>query len=217
MTGWDCPLCGSDAPVLRGEVEGRRYLECPRCRLVFLDPAARLDADAERARYETHENDPADSRYRGFLDRLAAPLVERLSPGAEGLDFGSGPGPTLSVMLEERGFPMRIYDPFFAPDSSALDRTYDFITCTETIEHLYRPGAEFERLASLLRPGGFFAVMTQVLEPDTDFAEWWYRRDPTHVAFYPRETLQWIADHFGWSWDRPHPNVAIYRSRGSDA
>jgi hypothetical protein len=31
------------------------------------------------------------------------PLLERLPMRAHGLDFGSGPGATLSVLLEERG------------------------------------------------------------------------------------------------------------------
>ncbi len=130
-----------------------------------MDPSDRLDAAAERARYETHENDPEDAGYRGFLDRLAAPLMERvvaeIPSGAEGLDFGSGPGPTLSIMLEERGMRMSLYDPFFAPDRSVLERTYDFVTCTETVEHLFEPRREFERFDRLVRPGGWLAIMTE--------------------------------------------------------
>ena len=39
-----------------------------------------------------------------FLGRLAEPLVERLDPGASGLDFGCGPGPALAAMLTRRGY-----------------------------------------------------------------------------------------------------------------
>jgi len=187
------------------------YHRCPACDLVFLDRASRLPPDEERARYETHENDPADPRYRAFLDRLAAPLRARLNPGAEGLDYGCGPGPALAVMLEEHGFLMAVYDPFFAPDPKVLEQSYDFITCTETAEHFFEPGAEFRRLAGLVRPGGWIAVMTGVLTEEIDFDAWWYARDPTHVCFYTPETLRWIASHHGWSLERPTVNVALFR------
>jgi hypothetical protein len=98
-------------------VHGRRYGTCAACGLIQVTREDHLTPAAERAHYGTHRNDPADPGYRTFLDRLCAPLVQRLPPGAEGLDYGSGPGPTLSVMLEEQGFPMRVYDPHFADDA----------------------------------------------------------------------------------------------------
>lgn len=174
-------------------------------------PDDRPQAAAERERYEQHCNDPGDAGYRNFLDRLCAPLADRLPARAEGLDYGSGPGPTLSVMLEERGFRTHVYDPFFAPDEAALRRTYDFITCTETAEHFHAPAAEFARFDRLLRPGGWLALMTELRRDDRDFAAWWYVRDPTHVCFYARQTLDWIAATFGWELEMPHRNVAFYR------
>jgi SAM-dependent methyltransferase len=209
-----CPLCGALAHAPFLFAEGRRYRDCPTCGLIWMHPGDRLPGEEERARYETHENYPYDPGYRAFLDRLCAPLVRRLPPGAEGLDLGSGPGPTLSVMLEEQGFPMRIFDPFFAPDLEALDHDYDFITCTETAEHFFDPGREFRRLDGLLRPGGWLGVMTEVVDEDRAFPEWYYVRDPTHVAFYRRSTLEWIAASFGWSVEFPHRNVALFRKPG---
>lgn len=205
-----CPLCHSGQVRSFAHAHGRDYLECDVCGLVFLAPGQRLGPEAERGRYETHENDPADPRYRAFLNRLAAPLARRLRPGAEGLDYGSGPGPALSVMLEEQGFPMEVYDPFFAPGTEPLERTYDFITCTETAEHFFHPDAEFDRLDRMLRPGGLLAVMTEMLREERDFGQWYYARDPTHVCFYRPRTMEWIAARFGWSLEVPHPNVALF-------
>lgn len=193
------------------DVHGRRYCDCVACGLVHLAPADRLGPAAERAHYGTHENDPADPDYRAFLGRVADPLVARLDPGAEGLDFGAGPGPTLSVMLEERGFAMSVYDPFFAPDTTPLTRRYDFITCTETVEHFFHPGAEFRRLDRLIRPGGWLAIMTEVYQDGRSFEGWRYARDPTHACFYRIRTLEWLADRFRWSLERPSPNVALFR------
>ncbi len=206
-----CTLCRHPDAAPFARAWDRSFLRCPRCLLTFLRPEERLSPGAERARYETHENDPSDPGYRAFLDRLAAPLAEVLEPGARGLDYGSGPGPTLSLMLEERGHPMRVWDPFFAPDPDPLGETYDFVTCTETAEHFHEPGRELERLDGLLRRPGWLGLMTGVLEADDDFGEWWYARDPTHVSFYRPETLAWIAAHHGWTLRRPSPTVALFR------
>jgi 2-polyprenyl-3-methyl-5-hydroxy-6-metoxy-1,4-benzoquinol methylase len=207
-----CPLCRSSRVAPFAEVGHRRYLDCAVCRLISLVPEHRLDRIAERACYDTHENDPRDPRYRGFLNQLAAPLVEHLPAGARGLDYGSGPGPTLSVMLAEQGFEMTIYDPCFAPDAAALRRSYDFITCTETAEHFFAPGDELDRLGRMLRPGGWLAIMTELWRDDRAFADWRYPRDPTHVCFYRPATMQWIADHHGWALESPHANVALFHA-----
>lgn len=205
-----CPLCRTDEPPLFAEVRGRPYYQCGCCRLIFLHPRLQPTPDIEKAQYATHENDPADPRYRNFLSRLAEPLLAKLPPAAEGLDYGAGPGPTLSVMLEERGFPMRIHDPFFAPHREVLDRTYDFITCTETAEHFFEPGREFDRFNRLLRPAGWLGLMTLRPDPDTNFADWHYPRDPTHVCFYGDATLAWIAGHFGWKLEIISNSVALF-------
>jgi hypothetical protein len=167
--------------------------------------------DQERARYESHENDPDDPRYREFLDRLAQPLTRHLDRGMEGLDYGAGPGPTLSLMLTERGYPTRHWDPFFAPDPEPLQRRYDFVTCTETAEHFFQPGRELDRLDGLLRSPGWLGIMTQLLEDDDGFQEWWYVGDPTHVSFYRPETLEWIAADRGWTLTVEGPSVAVFR------
>lgn len=193
-----CPLCGWKEVEFRLLRDGVRYLGCGRCDLTFVHPADRPEPGAERARYESHRNDPTDPAYRAFLRRLADPLLERLAPGSRGLDYGSGPGPTLSRILTEAGHPTRDYDPFFAPDSGVLGGVYEFVTCSETAEHFHAPGAEFERIDGLLRPGGWLGLMTGIVGPDTDLSTWWYLRDPTHVAFYSMGTLAWIAESRGW-------------------
>ncbi|MEZ0472941.1 class I SAM-dependent methyltransferase [Luteimonas salinilitoris] len=154
--------------------------------------------DEERRIYSHHENDPSDRRYRAFLDRLAAPLCARLSPGMSGLDYGADPGPTLALMLGERGFLTTSWDPLFEPQDDLLDRRYDFVICTEVVEHFHRPRVEFDRLASLLRPGGWLAIMTQWQPPDLSFQQWHYVRDPTHVSFYAERTFDWIAEKYGF-------------------
>ena len=113
-------------------------------------------------------------------------------------------------MLAERGFPTVDYDPFFFPDQALLSRQYDFLVCTEVLEHLRRPSEVLARLDLMLKPGGLLGVMTGVLEDDAAFEGWWYRKDFTHIAFYRPETLAWIARRFGWSLTRPSRDVALF-------
>ncbi|MGB3135651.1 MAG: class I SAM-dependent methyltransferase [Nodosilinea sp.] len=152
-----------------------------------------LSRAAERAEYDLHQNHPQDLGYRRFLSRLAIPLMERLDSSSTGLDFGSGPGPTLSVMLEEAGHTVALYDPFYADNASVFDRRYDFITATEVVEHLSQPGLELDRLWSCLMPGGTLGLMTKLSRDDAAFARWHYKSDRTHVCFFSVQTFQWLA------------------------
>ncbi|HDQ99348.1 MAG TPA: class I SAM-dependent methyltransferase, partial [candidate division WOR-3 bacterium] len=180
-------------------MSGLGYRRCPECAATFLERPHLPDTETELARYREHRNDPADPAYLAFLDRLARPLLERLPPNRHGLDYGCGPGPALAGLLTRHGHSVRLYDPFFKPDAAALEDRYDFITCTATAEHFHRPAEEFARFDRMLRPGGWLGVMTRFLADDDRFADWHYRRDPTHVVFYKEATFRHIAAHYRWN------------------
>ncbi len=213
-----CPLCTAAADSIP-PVWDRTLFDCPVCRLVFVDPAGHLGPEDERARYATHNNDPEDQGYRDFLDRLGLPLIERLPPGAEGLDFGAGPGPVLAQMLTERGFPTTPWDPYFAPNPALLSRQWEFIACTEVVEHLHDPAATFALLGRLLVPGGVLGVMTTILTDEVELDSWWYLRDPTHVVFYRPATLEWIAQRHSWTLEclEDSANVSFFRKGRADS
>ncbi len=193
----DCPLCGASGCTFFSRDARRDYLRCAQCALVFVPPEQHLSAAEERAQYDLHENDPADLAYRKFLSRLFEPMCKRVLPPARGLDFGSGPGPTLSVMFEEAGYDMSIYDRYYAPDKSVFTGRYDFITASEVVEHFHQPGREFERLIGCIKPGGHLGVMTKRMTDAVAFAGWHYKDDPTHVCFFSEATFQWLADRLG--------------------
>lgn len=176
-----------------------------------MDESAWLDERAERAIYDLHDNNPQDEGYRRFLSKLTGPLLERLAEGDRGLDFGCGPGPALAVMLREAGMDMALYDPFFYPETSVLKGQYEFITCTEVVEHLHRPAEMFRQLDTLLAPGGWLGVMTCFQTDDERFANWHYRRDPTHIVFYRRATMEWLARAHGWALEIPAKDVALFQ------
>ncbi|HMQ17247.1 MAG TPA: class I SAM-dependent methyltransferase, partial [Phycisphaerae bacterium] len=137
-------------------------------------------------------------------------LLPATPQGAGGLDFGCGPGPALAAMLSEAGRSVTLYDPFYAPDESVWSRTYDFIAAAEVLEHLHCPRTELDRLFAVLRPGGVLGVMT-AFAPATaaEFRKWHYVRDPTHVCFYSREVLEYIASDRQATVLFPSANVAL--------
>lgn len=112
---------------------------------------------------------PEDLVYQDYLKQIMNPVLDRISEGACGLDFGSGPGPTLSKMFESRGFQTDIYDAFYAPNEDVFDKTYDFITACEVVEHLHKPQMELDRLFGLLNPNGILAIKTQFCLLKTNF------------------------------------------------
>ncbi len=213
----ECRVCRTGQAERFQSVNGQDYWRCPACAAVFLAASQLPDRTEERARYELHENDPQDPRYRAFASKLAGPLLSKLSPGAEGLDYGCGPGPVLAHMLGEAGHTVRLYDPFFHDEPASLERTYDFIMCSEVVEHFHDPAREFSRLHELLRPGGWLAIMTSFLTDDASFANWYYRRDPTHVVFYRPETFGCLAMQFGWHCEVPAKDVVLMRKGISDS
>lgn len=188
-----CPLCSGTRISPYCSDDRRPFLQCIACKLVFVPPDWHLGADAERVEYDLHQNDPNDPGYRLFLSRMTRPLTARLASGARGLDFGCGPGPALACMLREDGFEVALYDSLYAPDASVLTGRYDFITATEVVEHLRRPGWELDRLWSLLGANGWLGVMTKLVRDPIAFASWHYKNDPTHICFYSAQTWQWWA------------------------
>ncbi len=204
-----CRVCLYSRARHFAQAGGRDYWRCPACAATFLDASQLPDRDAERAEYLLHENDHRDTRYIEFLNRLARPLLHKLSAGQSGLDYGCGPGPTLDRLLAEAGHKVRLYDPLFQRDDAALEQLYDFITCSEVVEHFHRPADEFARLDAMLRPGGWLGVMTCFQDDDAAFADWHYRRDPTHVVFYRLRTFRRIARRFGWLCETPARNIVL--------
>ena len=210
-----CPLCLSTQTSLlftstQKNLE-RDYFHCETCNLVFVPPDFHLDENAARDRYLTHDNDPDNPDYRRFLSRLWHELRPRLPEGARGLDYGAGPGPALVAMIQEDGFTAALYDPIFHPDETVLTATYDFITCTETAEHFATPRTDFLRLYELLAPGAYLGIMTDILEDIRKFPDWYYHRDPTHVAFYSTRTFHWIATWLHLQIEHPRPRVVLLR------
>ncbi|MCK5666055.1 MAG: class I SAM-dependent methyltransferase [Thiotrichaceae bacterium] len=209
-----CPLCDTSVTDLFYQ-DKRNFYPCSNCSLVFIPAHQFLTLEQEKSIYDKHNNSPDDPHYRAFLNRLFKPVSERLAPESLGLDFGSGPGPTLSIMFTEIAHEMNIYDVFYANDTNVLNQKYDFITASEVVEHLHHPKEELERLWRCLKPDGILGIMTKRVIDQQAFSSWHYKNDPTHVCFFSIETFQWLADHWRASISFAENDVVLLIKNGS--
>ena len=194
----NCSLCGSSTLPFC-EAHSRNYWRCNNCALVMLAPEHFLSPQAEKQRYLEHNNDPEDPRYQQFVSPIVHKVKANFTVEHKGLDFGAGTGPVITELLTDSGYRVELYDPFFHNYPTKLTRKYDYVICCEVIEHFQQPAVEFTRLRDMLNPGGAILCMTELYADDTDFASWYYIKDPTHVIFYHRRSLAWIKWAFNFS------------------
>ncbi len=206
---FSCPLCRSSQHSLFHISENREYHLCHTCDLVFVPKHFFVSKEDEKSKYNHHQNSPENVGYCNFLDRLLLPLSTHIEDGSRGFDFGSGPGPTLSLLMQERGYEMDIYDIFYHDNKAVFQQQYDFITSTEVIEHLHQPLQEIERLWKCLKDGGVLGLMTAFRVED--FANWYYKRDLTHIIFFSPKTFQWLAAYLDALLLIPESGVVILK------
>lgn len=206
-----CPLCKHQPNERIDQTPSRDFYRCHSCYMVYVPAAHHLSPDDEKAIYDYHENEIEDAGYRLFLSRLATPLLEKLKAHSRGLDFGCGPGPALAAMLEEQGHEMSLYDLYYRDTPEVLGKRYDFITCTEVLEHLREPESVLEQLTAMLAPGAYLGVMTKLMPDLERFSQWHYARDLTHICFYDRRTFAYIAKRFGFEFSILRSDVILLR------
>jgi len=197
-----CPLCKGNRHQLFHQDSNKRsqrpYYRCQNCALVFVPNEYYLSAEVEKAEYDKHQNSAEDSGYRQFLQRFFTPFCEKVDGHTvtppRVLDFGCGPGPVLAQMYQEHGYSVEIFDVFYANDPEVLTtQTYDAISATEVIEHVHDAAGVVDLWLSMLRPGGTLGIMTKLVSTQEAFKTWHYKNDLTHIAFYSRETFQYLA------------------------
>jgi hypothetical protein len=173
-----------------------KVFDCAHCGLVFKNPENHFDLERDIKRYSTHNNSSDDSGYIDFLNNLVKPLSTFLPKSFSAIDFGCGPGPSLSILLSDLGGVVENYDPIFLKNDKALLQTFDVVTCSEVVEHFKKPDQDWNQLISLIKPNGLLAIMTLLISPDINYKSWWYKNDPTHVVFYSEATLIYLAKRF---------------------
>ena len=78
-------------------------------------------------------------------------IVDHLSNNSLGLDYGCGKGPVITEQLKKKGYEIDLYDPYFYPNETYLDKSYDYIFSCEVFEHFYNPKEELIKLKNILK------------------------------------------------------------------
>ncbi|MDT0642894.1 class I SAM-dependent methyltransferase [Zunongwangia sp. F363] len=205
-----CSLCnGRTRPFHKWkEIE---YARCKNCKAVLLLPQCYLPAEDEKNRYLRHNNDVADLHYIRFTAPITNAILEDFPKEASGLDYGCGTGPVIANQLQSKEYNVALYDYFFKNDKNLLKQQYDFIICSEVMEHFHYPAAEFRELAAMLNPGGKLYCKTSLYSEAIDFENWYYKNDNTHVIFYTEESLQWIRENMGFASLRISEDLIVFR------
>lgn len=197
-----CPLCHHPATLFLEKAE-REYIHCSTCDLISLPEKYFIGQKDEISRYLKHENSLDNTGYVNMF-RQKIDILKKVCPGVKTiLDYGCGYQPVLKTLLIREGYLAQEYDLNFFP-ATRFRPEYDMVISTETFEHLKEPGQDLPSLVSRIASGGYLAVMTRfyprnegVADPLV-FSDWYYRKDPTHIAFYCTDTFAWIAESFGF-------------------
>ena len=205
----NCPLCHHTQTNFYHRDKQRQYLQCQQCLLVFVTPEYLPGIAKEKQEYDLHQNSSEDMGYRNFLARLSLPLMEKLTPESQGLDFGCGPGPALHLDFKEAGHKVELYDPIYFPHTEFKEKKFDFITCTEAIEHFHQPEKEWKLWMQILKPNARLAIMTKRVTNLQAFARWHYKNDQTHVCFFSDYTFEWLAETYALSLEFISKDIVI--------
>ena len=200
-----CRVCGQPAPrFFTKRILGRLevgYYKCPACGHVQTEEPRWL-AEAYR--------DPGIQLDVGMADRcvwtaqttVALALRAGIGPAEPCLDWGAGTG--LFVRLcRDHGMNYFYSDPYaqnifargFELSEAGPSPDWACITAFEVAEHLPDPLKNF---GELFRHSPRFILFSTVLYQD-QAPDWWYfLEDGQHVAFYTRQSLEFIARRYNY-------------------
>ncbi len=208
-----CLICNSFVKRLDDKQMKVTYSVCLNCGFIYKDKLFHVDREEELKNYSLHNNSFESVGYVEIFEKLIKDYLLPLNIMGKVLEYGSGPGPVLKELLIKEGYNVFDYDPFFNDNIQYLNHKYELITSTEVVEHFYDPLKEFAHLANLLEQGGYLVIMTNLRTMNhTDFLDWWYRRDITHVSFYTMKSLEVIAKRFDLKIiDSNHINIVVFQ------
>lgn len=193
-----CTLCENEDEFKEVKAWGKQQLWlCEECKLLFRPSSDLVSQTEEKQRYLTHNNSLEDEAYVAFLLRAFNAAEDYLHNGEKILDYGCGYNPVFAKLMIQKGWGCDYFDPIFFPEGIRQNR-YKNIFCIETAEHFNCPLQDWNKMNRSLEEDGILTVMTELWSNEKMLSNWHYINDKTHVSFYHKETLQWIADNFNW-------------------
>ena len=102
-----CPLCNHCGEVFYQDL----FFCCKECSGIFKAKKFLPTPEEEKMRYEQHNNDVTDARYKNFVSPIISAVKNDFSNDSLGLEFGAGTGPVVSKILGNDGYTIKQFDP----------------------------------------------------------------------------------------------------------
>jgi SAM-dependent methyltransferase len=140
-------------------------------------------------------------------------------PSCHSLDIGASNTFGKHLGIKDNTFDYDLNARFEAPS-----KDYDFICCSDIIEHLFNPGKVMQDIFNLLKPGGYCLLATPRARWMIPY-ECWY-----HFTEYKPKCMKQLFEYYGfeivkfrtysiWDWDfmfygvRPFLRVLFHRNQ----
>lgn len=223
-----CPICKNANANLLFSFHPYNVFRCNKCGSGYLSPRLKKGI-AEKLYRETYFTS-SDSKSCGYSDYAALELlhkknflrryklVQPLVNKENVLDIGCAFGFSLDVLkkdfancfgldlsseaikkIKEKGHHGFCGDLYSCPWDN---ETFDFISCCETIEHIYDPLKFVKKIMTLLRRGGYAMFVT----PDIDSLlsrisgkGWVSFKIPEHILYFNRSSMTYLLKSAGFS------------------
>ena len=132
---------------------------CAQCRSLHARDPVDLEYYYQKYPVARHEYNRGTKLVLG--NRMKRLKRAGLKSGKTLIDYGCGNGHFVRY-AREHGVQAEGYDPYSTEfkDASVLDRTYDFVTAQDVLEHMDDPQAFFDELKNYLVPTGCIAIGT---------------------------------------------------------
>ncbi len=203
MSGFYCRLCNNQVePFFSSTILNRytiTYYHCNNCGLLQTENPYWL---------KESYNESINRTDTGILARnidnskIAASIIFFFfNKKGKFLDFAGGFG-IFTRLMRDIGFDFFWFDPHTENLVArgfeySRDLEIELLTCIECFEHLENPSEDLEKILALSQNIFFTTSLLPNPVPKPD--QWWYygREHGQHIAFYSKETLQFISQKYG--------------------
>lgn len=223
MIGMICRICTNEKGLKTLRVPRVRYLECPMCGCMFVDPYPSREMNRSFQGIETVERLALeDKKRRAYFQRRLDRLESRIGPArreARLLEVGCGSG----VLLQEamsRGWRVDALE--LSAELAAVARnnnpeatiitgnietqepsgsSYEAIISLDVLEHVFSPMSMIENCRELLKPGGLLMLQTpntRSLRSRTQGARWEMLDPEQHLNLFSPDALRVLLTTVGF-------------------
>ena len=218
-----CPVCNTEVYTEIGRKNNFTLVDCQSCSCIYVNPIP--EPSQLQGIYEDYQ--PTEKYIKKLKKKIFTSVYKLLrlrryqnnNNGKTFLDVGCNIGATvraaqklgydsMGIDLDETSISKakELFDQCEFESCSTFDlikkeRKFDFIYCSEVIEHVPFPREFVQSLADLMQPGALLYLTT----PDSghrkipkDFLSWKEIKPPEHIVFFKKSTMRYILQEHGF-------------------